>query len=292
MIKFEKEPLLYTDRFMELNLGKDRLKGLEKALRRLGHFDKKNIIIKEWEYADLDTPSYLNIVYKINDLDNTEFSFYNYGLGYGKEKDRFSQNFHLIMKKKNNNYIYTYDFYNLCNKSRNNNILDIRKITYNTKDNRIVNLVKEDYCNPKIEIQENDKKYVLSYDIKGKNSDEKVTEIMLSSFENIINYVESLNNLSLENLSKIESVLNNPENKKISKTYFVYKNNKEIARICYIEDKVDTYRIIDDTKEVNVNFNTSKITRRVERKDFDPFEEVVQKKEQIDDEIKYLMKII
>lgn len=92
-------------KFYEHKLGKDRLKSLEKALRKLGNFDQGNIEIINEEYI-----GYLESLYEVKDKNDTSFKFYSFGLGNISDMIRYHKNWYLIMKRKDSDIEYTYDF--------------------------------------------------------------------------------------------------------------------------------------------------------------------------------------
>lgn len=235
--------LLPNENYYEQKLGKDRLKLLEKTLRKLGNFDsKKNIEIIDEEYI-----KYNYQIYEVKDLDDTSFKFYNYGLGYGKNTERFNENFHLTMQRKNSQFSYIYDFYQ---SKRCDTNLEVIEINSQVSDNRILR-IKEIYRKFRnLAVQENDKEYTLTF---------KSEDILISIIEKIRNSLQNLENINLEELLKLVGGTEGVCSAKI------YVEGELRASIMFQKGEIYEYQIVDSNRRVKTEIRDT-ITREVERK--------------------------
>lgn len=235
--------LLPNENYYEQKLGKDRLKLLEKTLRKLGNFDsKKNIEIIDEKYI-----KYNYQIYEVKDLDDTSFKFYNYGLGYGKNTERFNENFHLTMQRKNSQFSYIYDFYQ---SKRCDTNLEVIEINSQVSDNRILR-VKEIYRKFRnLAVQENEKEYTLTF---------KSEDILISIIEKIRNSLQNLENINLEELLKLVGGTEGVCSAKI------YVKGELRASIMFQKGEIYEYQIVDSNRRVKTEIRDT-ITREVERK--------------------------
>jgi len=255
MIKYPKD--LYINEHMEFKLGKERRKLLEKTLRLIGNFDNnKPIVIEDYEVI-----TFSDIIFKIKDKDNTVYSFISFGLSYGKDNNRYSKNFHLTMKKENSNFIYKYDFDNIDGHLNFGDQLEVIEIEQQLSDSRKLKVKRGRYHSINLEIEEQDKKYVISIYNNYKSVDDDEHDLpLLENLETIIEEIKTLEKLNLENIINIT-------NKKvgISGCYIYYKD-KEIAGIDYLNDEIRRYNIIKENFTINTSVYPDKIERETERK--------------------------
>lgn len=253
MIIFPKDAeYYYSEKIVKKNL-----KLLEKALRKLGNFDK-SIPIEITEYRD--DGNCWDIIYSVKDLEDTIFEFYNYGLSSHNDKtsnlNRFEKNFHLTMIKANSKFVYKYDFSKIgliCSDFKQG--LRMIEISSRPINNRKVSLQIKSYRPLIIEIEENSKKYRLIYD---NDQELDLDETLLEDFDNLCLRVLSLKELNIENILTIIKYF-----PKLSRIY-IYIENQEKANVSLDKGIITKYIIKEPNKKVTVKFEDD-ITRSIER---------------------------
>lgn len=267
------EDTCYHVKFYEHKLGKDRLKSLEKVLRKLGNFDqKKKIEIINEEYID-----YLENLYEVKDNDDTSFKFYNFGLGHGSDMTRYYKNFYLIMKRKNSDIEYTYDFDNY-DKEKFDNKLNVIEIKKELSQDRIFKIQLSRYQQSiRLIIEESNKQYALSTSEKGQ-------ENIFHNFRKMASTVEKMETLNLE------QILGLIENKKSILFAGINIDNEPKAKVKFLNGEILYYEIKDPDKEISVDIR-DEITREVKREGYEPVKEkITENYEKIQTEIKRLLK--
>lgn len=243
MIKFPEE--LCLSNYMEHTIGKERLILLEKTLRKIGNFNKKEpIVIENYEYEK----EYRDVILTVTDLDNTKFIFYNYALDQDiKLTKRYNENFRFKMKRENSNTSYKYDFFN--------GKIEVIEIEYYLSENKSIRLHTPNYGCIGIELIENDKRYKLMM----LDSSEEHKQMMLENFNLLVKKFKNIEKLNLLNaLSIVEDI------KKV--TYcLIYKNEQKLATVSLNKGAILEYEINSDSKKVKVYIDNV-ITRTVERK--------------------------
>lgn len=262
-------------KFYEHKLGKDRLKSLEKVLRKLGNFDqKKRIEIINEEYIN-----YLGQLYEVKDKNDTSFKFYHFGLGYGSDMTRYYKNFYLIMKRKNSDIEYTYDFDNY-DKEKFGNELNVIEIKKELSQDRIFKIKLSRHKHQqfiRLTIEEDNKQYELSIS-------EKKQENMFYNFRKIASIVEKMETLNLE------QILGLIENKKSILFAGINIDNQSKVKVKFLNGEILYYEIKESDKEISVDIR-DEITREVKREGYEPFQEkITENYEKIQTEIKRLLK--
>lgn len=270
MIKFSDET--YFDEYYEYKIGKKRLKNLEKTLRLLGNFDNENIVITDDNIeTTLESYTYL---YEIEDNNHTSFKFYNYGSDDDIESiERYNKNFYLIMQRKDDNFIYKYDFDpNECTHDK----IRVIEIAYQLTDTKIIKLTRTDYFNNQIIIEEKDKCYRIclnglsTHDSKEyKKRQEEKDNNLLRIFESIIEKAKTIDTLNLENVLKIISDFN------LVSSCYIEKDNETVASIYFKNGKIYEYNIVDPNKKIQVRIG-NEIKRTVEREGYEPYTETIK----------------
>lgn len=224
------------------NLSKERIKLLERALRRIGHFDKnKPIEITEYRTSN----NILDIIYSVKDLDNTIFKFYNFGLDHDpKSLTRFEKNYQVTMKKANSNFIYKYNFKQYKSIYQDfTEKLRMIEVSQSLSDERVVKLELPLFAFPKIKIEEKEKTYLFIYP----NNKKEINMFLLENFDKLVENVRNLKNLNVENLLSIL-----PRQKQIGSIYIKLGTNK-LAQIEFSKGIITRYEINEATKKTNVN---------------------------------------
>lgn len=224
------------------NVSKERIKLLERALRRIGHFDKsKPIEITEYRTSN----NILDIIYSVKDLDNTTFEFYNFGLDYDpKSLTRFEKNYQVIMKKANSNFIYKYNFKQY--KSIYTDFtekLRMIEVSQSLPNERVVKLELPLFAFPKVKVEEQEKTYLFIYP----NNKKEINMFLLENFDKLVENVRNLKNLNVENLLPLL-----PHQKQIDSIYIQLGTNK-LAQIEFSKGIITRYEINEATKKTNVN---------------------------------------
>jgi len=217
------------------NVSKERIKLLERALRRIGHFDKsKPIEITEYRTSN----NILDIIYSVKDLDNTTFEFYNFGLDHDpKSLTRFEKNYQVIMKKANSNFIYKYNFKQY--KSIYTDFtekLRMIEVSQSLPNERVVKLELPLFAFPKVKVEEQEKTYLFIYP----NNKKEINMFLLENFD-------KLENLNVENLLPLL-----PHQKQIS-TIYIQLGKNNLAQIEFSKGIITRYEINEATKKTNVN---------------------------------------
>lgn len=230
---------------------KKNKKRLEKILRKLGNF-KANEPIEILDYHIGKT--YLDTIYEVKDLDNTLFQFYNFGLNRESDTNRFSQNYHLTMKRINSKLTYKYDF---SEKNYNEYKQGIRMIeaSYPLTENRIIKLERKLNKPIRIIIEEDQKKYILVLFDQMEENDNGI----LKDFENIIERAKNIPKLNLENML---TIIKQPEKLCYA---LIMMNEKIIANVDFRARTIGEYQIKESDVKITVRI-LGKITRDVERK--------------------------
>jgi hypothetical protein len=183
------------DYLVNSNVSKERIKLLERALRRIGHFDKsKPIEITEYRTSN----NILDIIYSVKDLDNTTFEFYNFGLDHDpKSLTRFEKNYQVIMKKANSNFIYKYNFkqYKSIYPDFTEKLRMI-EVSQSLPNERVVKLELPLFAFPKVKVEEQEKTYLFIYP----NNKKEINMFLLENFDKLVENVRNLKNLNIENL--------------------------------------------------------------------------------------------
>lgn len=258
-------------KFNEQKLGKDRLKLIEKVLRKLGNFEKKSIEIINEDYID-----YQEYLYEVKDQEDTSFKFYNFDLGYGSDITRYRKNWYIIMKRKNSDIEYTYNFYYYDNILFDNE-LGVIEIKKELSQDRVFKIRNIDDRFISLIIEENNKKYELLIS-------KKEQENIFHNFGKIISDIEKMENLNLE------QVISLIENKKSIVFAKINIDNETKAEVRFLNGEVLEYGIKEPDKEIKVKVN-DQITREVKRDGYEPFKETVTENyEKIQLEVKRLLK--
>ena len=235
------------------NLSKERIKLLERALRRIGHFDKnKPIEITEYRTSG----NILNIIYSVKDLDNTIFKFYNFGLYHDpKSLTRFEKNYQVTMKKTTSNFIYKYNFkqYNSINSDFTEKLRMI-EVSQSLSDERVVKLELPLFAFSKIKIEEKEKTYLFLYP----NNKKEDNMFLLENFDKLVENVRNLENINVENLLPLL-----PHQKQIDSIYIQLGTNK-LAQIELSKGIITRYEINEASKKTTVKLSND-ITIEVER---------------------------
>ncbi len=224
------------------NVSKERIKLLERALRRIGHFDKsKPIEITEYRTSN----NILDIIYSVKDLDNTTFEFYNFGLDHDpKSLTRFEKNYQVIMKKANSNFIYKYNFKQY--KSIYTDFtekLRMIEVSQSLPNERVVKLELLLFAFPKVKVEEQEKTYLFIYP----NNKKEINMFLLENFDKLVENVKKLKNLNVENLLPLL-----PHQKQIS-TIYIQLGKNNLAQIEFSKGIITRYEINEATKKTNVN---------------------------------------
>ena len=230
------------DYLEDSNLSKERIKLLERALRRIGHFDKnKPIEITEYRTSG----NILNIIYSVKDLDNTIFEFYNFGLDHDpKSLTRFEKNYQVIMKKANSNFIYKYNFKQYKSIYQDfTEKLRMIEVSQSLPNERVVKLELPLFAFPKVKVEEQEKTYLFIYP----NNKKEINMFLLENFDKLVENVKKLKNLNVENLLPLL-----PHQKQIDSIYIQLGTNK-LAQIEFSKGIITRYEINEATKKTNVN---------------------------------------
>lgn len=224
------------------NVSKERIKLLERALRRIGHFDKsKPIEITEYRTSN----NILDIIYSVKDLDNTTFEFYNFGLDHDpKSLTRFEKNYQVIMKKANSNFIYKYNFKQY--KSIYTDFtekLRMIEVSQSLPNERVVKLELPLFAFPKVKVEEQEKTYLFIYP----NNKKEINMFLLENFDKLVENVKKIKNLNVENLLPLL-----PHQKQIS-TIYIQLGKNNLAQIEFSKGIITRYEINEATKKTNVN---------------------------------------
>ena len=235
------------------NLSKERIKLLEKALRRIGNFAKnKPIEITEYRTSN----NILDIIYSVKDLDNTTFEFYNFGLDHDpKSLTRFEKNYQVTMKKATSNFIYKYNFkqYNSINSDFTEKLRMI-EVSQSLSDERVVKLELPLFAFSKIKIEEKEKTYLFLYP----NNKKEDNMFLLENFDKLVENVRNLENINVENLLPLL-----PHQKQIDSIYIQLGTNK-LAQIELSKGIITRYEINEVSKKTTVKLSND-ITIEVER---------------------------
>ncbi|MBD9104987.1 hypothetical protein EGW03_00795 [bacterium] len=230
------------DYLMNSNVSKERIKLLERALRRIGHFDKsKPIEITEYRTSN----NILDIIYSVKDLDNTTFEFYNFGLDHDpKSLTRFEKNYQVIMKKANSNFIYKYNFKQYKSIYQDfTEKLRMIEVSQSLPNERVVKLELPLFAFPKVKVEEQEKTYLFIYP----NNKKEINMFLLENFDKLVENVKKLKNLNVENLLPLL-----PHQKQIDSIYIQLGTNK-LAQIEFSKGIITDYEINEATKKTNVN---------------------------------------
>ncbi len=274
MIIFPKDKEKELDYYYyEKKLGKDRLKLLEKLLRKLGKFEpKEDIRIIGEEYND-----YYDSIYEVKDLDDTSFKFYNYRISSPQNKGRYSQNYYLSMRRKNSNLSYVYDFFSSKGYKREPRLIQINS---QLSEHRILTIEDNDDGFEALTIQENEKKYRLSF---------SSSKIIPTLIEKIYAPLQEMKTVNLEEL------LNLVGNRQFVRFAGIYINGELIAYIQFQKGDISRYQIVDSSREINAKIG-EKVTRKVERISPDSGEKITTEEtitdnyEKIQSDLKRLLK--
>lgn len=230
------------DYLVNSNVSKERIRLLERALRRIGHFDKsKPIEITEYRTSN----NILDIIYSVKDLDNTTFEFYNFGLDHDpKSLTRFEKNYQVIMKKANSNFIYKYNFkqYKSIYPDFTEKLRMI-EVSQSLPNERVVKLELPLLAFPKVKVEEQEKTYLFIYP----NNKKEINMFLLENFDKLVENVKKLKNLNVENLLPLL-----PHQKQIGSIYIKLGTNK-LAQIEFSKGIITRYEINEATKKTNVN---------------------------------------
>ena len=230
------------DYLVNSNVSKERIRLLERALRRIGHFDKsKPIEITEYRTSN----NILDIIYSVKDLDNTTFEFYNFGLDHDpKSLTRFEKNYQVIMKKANSNFIYKYNFkqYKSIYPDFTEKLRMI-EVSQSLPNERVVKLELPLFAFPKVKVEEQEKTYLFIYP----NNKKEINMFLLENFDKLVENVKKLKNLNVENLLPLL-----PHQKQIDSIYIQLGTNK-LAQIEFSKGIITDYEINEATKKTNVN---------------------------------------
>ena len=240
MIGFKEEQMIYEAE-NEGRLATERLKLLEKILRKLGNFhaDQDIIIINSEYLGNYDK------LYEVRDLEDTSFTFYNYNLGSVGDNHRFNQNYYLNMKRKESSFTYVYDFYPSKIKKSEFEVIEISRAVSEKRKLRIKE--SHHYFN-RLVVQEDDKKYLI---ITKPSKEEKLME----SLETITQSLQSLDTLNLEN---ILSLLDRSD----VLTASIYIDDELRADMFFSEGKINRYKIIEPNRVIETSIG-DQISRKV-----------------------------
>ena len=241
------------DYLVNSNVSKERIKLLERALRRIGNFAKnKPIEITEYRTSN----NILDIIYSVKDLDNTTFEFYNFGLDHDlKSLTRFEKNYQVIMKKANSNFIYKYNFkqYKSIYPDFTEKLRMI-EVSQSLSDERVVKLELPLFAFSKIKIEEKEKTYLFLYP----NNKKEDNMFFLENFDKLVENVRNLENINVENLLPLL-----PHQKQIDSIYIQLGTNK-LAQIELSKGIITRYEINEVSKKTTVKLSND-ITIEVER---------------------------
>lgn len=230
------------DYLVNSNVSKERIRLLERALRRIGHFDKsKPIEITEYRTSN----NILDIIYSVKDLDNTTFEFYNFGLDHDpKSLTRFEKNYQVIMKKANSNFIYKYNFkqYKSIYPDFTEKLRMI-EVSQSLPNERVVKLELPLFAFPNVKVEEQEKTYLFIYP----NNKKEINMFLLENFDKLVENVKKLKNLNVENLLPLL-----PHQKQIS-TIYIQLGKNNLAQIEFSKGIITRYEINEATKKTNVN---------------------------------------
>lgn len=243
---------IVDDYLVNSNVSKERIKLLERALRRIGHFDKsKPIEITEYRTSN----NILDIIYSVKDLDNTTFEFYNFGLDHDpKSLTRFEKNYQVIMKKANSNFIYKYNFkqYKSIYPDFTEKLRMI-EVSQSLPNERVVKLELPLFAFPKVRVEEQEKTYLFIYP----NNKKEINMFLLENFNKLVENVRNLKNLNVENLLPLL-----PHQKQIS-TIYIQLGKSNLAQIEFSKGIITRYEIKKLTKKTTVKLSDD-ITVEVE----------------------------
>ena len=248
MIKFPEEA--NYDLFFECKPSEECKKTLERTLKKLGNFEKKEpITVTNYKHGK----SFRDFTYEIKDLNNTVFKFNNYGLEHDKTSgERYNENFYIMMQRENSNFSYKYDFHNM-NYSDYEQVLRMIEVSYQLCKNRKISLKREIHRPINIVIEENSKKYILAI-----YNNEEFDEFLLENFENMI---IKLLNIDVFNLKNILEILPKQD---IVNSCYIYYDNLKIANLDFNQGNLNKYEIYEANKKIKVYFY-NKITRVIEK---------------------------
>lgn len=259
-------------KFYEHKLGKDRLKSLEKVLRKLGNFNQKEKI----EIINEEYINYLEELYEVKDNDDTSFKFYSFGVGGGSDMTRYDKNWFLIMKRKSSDIEYTYNFF-WNDRKEFDNELKVIEIKYPLSRDRIFKIRFLDGPSIHLIIEENNKQYELSII-------EKERENIFHNFGKIVSTIQEMETLNLEQMLSLI------ENKKSILFARINIGNEPRVKVNFSNGEIWHYEIKDINKEISVDVY-DQITRKVKREGYEPFKETVTENyEKIQSEVKRLLK--
>lgn len=225
-------------------------KELEKALRSLGNFKEEPINITEYEYGK----NYYDFIYKVQDLDNTLFTFLNFEIGKTDDSEnRFEQNYQLTMQREKSNFSYKYNFYKFDHSDYKQELRMI-EMSYQLPETRVIRLEREIHEPVRLIIEEKSKKYAICIHNYKEEHDTEVLE----DFENIVTRAIKIQNLNLE------TILTIIENQKLIGSAHIFKEEKLLASVCFHDNNISEYQINDSFRTIKVTIGDH-IKREVTR---------------------------
>ena len=241
---------------------KKALKLIEKSVRLLGNFDKKEpIIIENYNFGDNCNEK----IFYLKDLDNTIFEFYNYRVDYNpnSDLDRYRKNYYIKMKKIDSIFTYKYSYEEYKSEySDFTEKLRMIEVSVPLSDDRIIRLGTPTPMFSKIEVEEKGKIYLFGYgygEYYNGNREDSDSILSLESFDKVAEQVKELKTLNLE---KLLSIL--PYQRKI--IYISIDScTDNLARIKFDKGIITEYEITDNNEKITVDL-AKKMTRNTEMK--------------------------
>jgi len=247
MIIYPKDIII--NKKMEFELGKYRMKMLDKTLRLLGIFEfGKSIRINSHKIQPNG-----EVIFEIKDQNNTTFSFINFDLNDTKDANpkRYEENFYLTMQTDGSDIQFVYDFLNMDNKSEESEFLRIIElntyINYKTK----VSIQRFKDVPVKLKVQEKDKIYEIELNME----DDNIVSFIMN-FKNLKKEISQLEEINLENLIKLikEEVY----------SCFVKKGDEMIAALHFSDNKLCYYEYTSGNKKITTMICEDKAIRTLE----------------------------
>lgn len=219
----------------KLELNKKHHILLEEILRHLGKFNNQDIIINAYEILKNG-----DVLLSTKDIDETTFKFYNFDVDDDmKLMTRFRKSYYIIMKRKNSNIEYTYDFFYYNDKTENKRLNLIEISVFLAKKRKITFKLTEAFSNEFI-IEENKKRYFFHYS-------EDINFELIEKLERLIDNIKNIENMNIENILRVIPPLNK------LKQCMVYEKDKRIAAICFDNGNIIGYEINDNLEIIKVN---------------------------------------
>ena len=227
-----------------INMNTKHMILLEETLRIIGNFDNPRIRICDYEKLPSN-----DIIFSVMDKEGTTYKFYNYDVDKDmKIMTRLRKNYHIIMKRKNSNNEYTYDFFKYTDKMDEKKI-NIIEITTHISNTRTLTIkLTEESANQFI-IEDKNKIYLYQYS-------NDIGFDLLEEMESLIKILGSIKNITVEcvlrTFPKINKLLQ----------CMVHEDDKRIAAICFENGNILGYELNTGLEKIKVNVS-NKITRSI-----------------------------